>query len=154
MNTFLNKKWLVRVKIPLFGSTGTLKYLEFLAFKPGVEITVKTPKKNYIRGDKREFAFEFDHEYQSDTFTKTLVKTFNSNFLEFSTECKPVFDNDWEHLREMCKSHDLHHEMSDDHRVWQNGQFELEQIKKLAQKLTAVDKVRVQQMVSGIYTLK
>jgi hypothetical protein len=44
--------------------------------------------------------------------------------------------------------------MSDDHRVWQNGQFELEQIKKLAQKLAAVDKVRVQQMVSGIYTLK
>lgn len=148
MSTFLNKKWVTTVRVPFFGSTGTLEYLKFLA--------AATPKDTGRKcgNSQREVKFEFPIEYRATNFTVALVKTFNSDFIEFATECVPVFDSCWDHLKAMCKEHDFYHEMSDDHRVWQNGQWELQQIKKLADKLAVVDKEGVQKIVKGIYKLK
>lgn len=148
MNTFLNKKWVTTVRIPSFGSTGTLEYLKLLAF-----MVPKDTNRNCGKS-QREVEFEFDNEYQATNFTVALVKTFNPSFIEHATESRPVFNSSWEHLEAMCKAHDFSHEMSDDYRVWQNGQCELEQIKKLADELAITDKVRVQQIVKGIYKLK
>lgn len=148
MSTFLNKKWVTTVRVPFLGSTGTLEYLKFLSFKDP-----KDTKRECGNG-QREVTFEFVHEYQANNFTMALAKTFNSDFIEFATDCAPIFDSSWEHLKAMCKAHDFHHEMSDDHRVWQNGQWELQQIKNLADKLATVDKSGVQQIVKGIYKLK
>ena len=148
MSTFLNKKWVTTVRIPSFGSTGTLEYLKFLSFVASKDTNRDCGKS------QREVEFEFVHEYQATNFTVALAKTFNPSFIEYATESRPLFNSCWEHLEAMCKAHDFYHEMSDDHRVWLNGQHELKQIKQLADKLAIIDKDRVQQIVTGIYKLK
>lgn len=147
MNAFLNKKWVTTVRIPFFGSTGTLDYLKFLSF-----VSPKDTNRNCGKS-QREVTFEFVHEYQANNFTVALVRTFNPSFIEFATDCVPMFNSSWEHLEAMVKAHDLYHEMSDDHRVWQSGQAELTAIKNLANKLAIIDKERVRGIVKRIFKI-
>lgn len=150
MSTFTNKKFRITVRIPHFGSIGTVVFLKFLAFSEPVAneggADVKMPKY-------RDVTFEFRHEYQTFTFLNTLKKTFHPDFFTTKSETVAEFDSSWEHLAAMVKDHDLHHEMSDDHREWQNGQSELKAIKTLANKLAIIDRERVRGMVKGIYKL-
>jgi hypothetical protein len=139
----------VTVQIPYFGSTGTIEYLQFLAKstpKIEKEWTGKTPTY-------RAVVFEFLHECQATTFVSSLNETFHPNFLSHALRDVPMFKSSWQLLEEMVKAHDVHHEMSDDHRVWQSGQAELRAIKDLANKLAIIDKERVRGMVKGIFKI-
>jgi hypothetical protein len=154
MSTFTNEKFRITVRIPHFGSIGTVAFLKFLAFSEPVA------NKEAGGGETPQYkdvTFEFRHEYQTFTFLHTLKKTFHPDFFTTKSETVTEFDSSWEHLWEhlaaMVKAHDLHHEMSDDHRVWQSGQAELKAIKTLADKLAIIDRERVCGMVRGIYKL-
>ena len=149
MSTFTNEKFRITVRIPHFGSIGTVAFLKFLAFSEPVAVksdSVKSPQY-------KDVTFEFRHEYQTFTFLSALKKTFHADFFTTKSETVAEFDSSWEHLAAMVKAHDLHHEMSDDHRVWQSGQAELKAIKTLADKLAIIDRERVRNMVKGIYRL-
>lgn len=149
MSLFTNEIWRVCVTIPHFGSTGTIGFLTFLAFKTPVE-----EAKGLGRASKFvTVVFDFDLECQATTFTKSLNATFHPDFLAHYTEKRARFDSCWAHLEAMVKNHDVYHEMSDDHRVWQSGQAELQSIKRLANKLAIIDKERVRGMVKGIFKL-
>jgi hypothetical protein len=150
MSTFTNEKFRITVRIPHFGSIGTVAFLKFLTFSEPVvnkeDGGDKTPQY-------KDVMFEFRHEYQTFTFLHTLKKTFHPDFFTAKSEKVVEFDSSWEHLAAMVKAHDLHHEMSDDNRVWQSGQSELKAIKTLANKLAIIDRERVRGMVKGIYKL-
>ena len=150
MSTFTNEKFRITVRIPHFGSIGTIAFLKFLAFsEPVANKEVDSGKTTQYK----DVTFEFRHEYQTFTFLHTLNKTFHPDFFTTKSETVAEFDSSWEHLSAMVKAHDLHHEMSDDYRVWQSGQIELKSIKNLANKLAIIDRERVRNMVKGIYRL-
>ena len=151
MSTFTNEKFRVTVRIPHFGSIGTVAFLKFLAFSEPVTNTEAGGGGDIPQ--YRDVTFEFRHEYQTFPLLHTLKKTFHPDFLTTKSEKVAVFDSSWEHLAAMVKNHDLHHAMSDDHRVWQSGQAELAAIKTLANKLAIIDRARVRRMVDGIYKL-
>jgi hypothetical protein len=46
-------------------------------------------------------------------------------------------------FEDRVKSHDLTHAYSDDHRAWQHGDFDLREIKKMAEELPRADVIRV-----------
>ena len=48
-----------------------------------------------------------------------------------------------EEFEDRVKCHDLTHVYSDDHRVWQRGDFDLREIKELAKELPREDVVRI-----------
>lgn len=153
MSTFTNEKFRVTVRIPHFGSIGTVAFLKFLAFSEPVTNTEAGGGGDIHIPQYRDVTFEFRHEYQTFPFLHTLKKTFHPDFLTTKSEKVAEFDSSWEHLAAMVKAHDLHHEMSDDHRVWQSGHVELKAIKTLADKLAIIDRERVRNMVKGIYKL-
>lgn len=151
MSIFDNSKWIVTIQIPHFGSTGTIEFLKFLSFKQPIE-TSRNPSRGLVPVH-RIVKFEFSHEYQAMSFTNALDKTFHPKFLTHTTEKDFLHANPWDQLEAMVKGHDLYHQMSDDHRVWQSGQAELRAIENLANKLAIIDKERVRDMVKGIFKL-
>jgi hypothetical protein len=150
MSLFTNEKWQVTVTVPYFGSTGTIEFLRFLAASAPKEL----PRSRGLAIPKtREIVFEFAQEVSMLAFIRSIAKTFNPTFLTYGWVKLKRFDNEWDQLEAMVKGHDVYHEMSDDHRVWQSGQAELRTIKDLANKLAIIDKERVREMVKGIYKL-
>ena len=152
MSLFTNEKWQITVRIPHFGSAGTVEFLRFLA--------VSAPKED-VRGGAlrgtipthRTVMFEFAQEVSLTAFVRSIEKIFKSDYLSYNCVKLVRFNSSWEHLEAMVKGHDVFHQMSDDHRVWQNGQSELLAIKNLANKLAIIDKERVREIVKGIYKL-